>query len=344
MEIGIYTLGDLAVDPSTNETIDPKQRMEEVIEAAKLADDLGLDVFGVGEHHRLDFVISTPAVVLSAIARETKNIRLTSATTVLSTTDPVRLYEEFATVDLLSQGRAEMMAGRGAFLEPFELFGYELAAFDGLFKEHMDLFLQLNRREQLDWEGKYRAPLKNAQIAPRAYQKEIPVWIGVGGSVDSAVRAGTFGSGLAMAILSGDPERFIPLAKAYKKAFQEAGHDEKQMRIGVTGHGFIAETSEAAHDIFYPYYKQYKTAAKKRKDPDFELTRELFESWTAPEGALFVGSPEEIADKIVYQHEHFGHDRCLLQLDVGGVPFEHITRSIELLANKVVPMVKERLQ
>src|SRR5699024_7852696 len=343
MEIGIYTLGDLAVDPSTNETIDPKQRMEEVIEAAKLADDLGLDVFGVGEHHRLDFVISTPGVVLSPIARETKNIRLTSATTDLSTTGPVRLYEEFATVDLLSRGRAEMMAGRGAFLEPFELFGYELAAFDGLFQEHMDLFLQLNRAERLDWEGEYRTPLKNAQIAPRAYQKELPVWIGVGGSVESATRAGTFGSGLAMAILSGNPERFIPLVKAYKAVFQESEHDMNRMRVGVTGHGFIAETSEQARDIFYPYYKKYKTEAKKRKDPNFELTRELFDSWTAPDGALFVGSPEEVADKIVRQHKCFGHDRCLLQLDVGGVPFEQIAHSIELLANKVVPLVKEKL-
>lgn len=344
MELGIYTLGDLSINSVTGKEIEPLERMEQIIESAQLADELGLDVFGVGEHHRLDYIVSAPAVVLGAIASNTNHIRLTSSTTVLSTTDPVRLYEQFATLDLVSNGRAEVMAGRGAFFESFGLFGYEQDRNQLLFKEHMDLFLKLNKEERLNWKGKTRSMLKNAEIAPRAVQLELPVWIGVGGSISSAKEAGVHGTGLAMAILSRDISRFIPLKEAYEKAFIESGHIENEMKLAITSHGFIAETSEKARNEFFPYYQTYKVGQKKQTDSNYSLDRNTFENWTSQTGALFVGSPQEIAEKIIYQHKIFGHERCLLQLDIGGIPFDMVKRSIRLFAEEVAPIVREHIK
>ena len=236
IEIGIYTLADIGPDPITGKTISMKQRIDEIIKAAKLTEEAGLDIFGIGEHHRLDYAVSSPAVVLAAIANATNQIRLTSATSVISTLDPVRLFEDFATLDLISNGRAEILAGRGAFIESFPLFGYDTNDYNELFSEHMDLLLKLNENEIVSWNGKFRSALKNAEISPRPVQRKLPIWIGVGGTPESAARAGRLGVGMAIAILGGDPMRFKPLVDIYRKAGLEAGHSPDTLTVGVTGH------------------------------------------------------------------------------------------------------------
>lgn len=343
-EVGIYTLADHGPDPLTGETISPKQRMDEIIEAAKLADEAGLDIFGVGEHHRLDYVVSSPAVVLSAIAQATKQIRLTSTTSVLSTLDPVRLYEDFATLDLISNGRAEILAGRGAFIESFPLFGYSTNDYNELFSEHMDLLLKLNENEVVTWSGKFRSALNNAEISPRPVQEEIPIWIGVGGTPESAIRAGRLGVGMALAILGGDPVRFKPLVDLYREAGKQAGHPEEQLKVGVTGHAYLAETTEKAKDEFYPYYANYWSYVNRQRSGfGMKMSRSDFDQVASPETALFVGSPVQIVEKILHQHELYGHTRFLAQMDIGGLPFSKVARNIELLATKVVPMLNEAL-
>ncbi|OLO28545.1 luciferase [Alkalihalophilus pseudofirmus] len=342
IEIGIYTLADIGPDPLTSKTITAKKRLSEIIQAAKLADEAGLDIFGVGEHHRLDYVSSSPAVILAAIAQATKQIRLTSTTSVLSTLDPVRLFEDFSTVDLLSNGRAEILAGRGAFIESFPLFGYDTKNYDELFEEHLDLLLQLTKNETVTWSGKFRSSFKNAEIAPRPVQKRLPIWIGVGGSPESAVRAGNFGVGMALAILGGDPLRFKPLVDIYRKTGIEAGHSPQDLKIGVTGHAYIANTTQQAKDEFFPYYSNYWSYVNRQRGMQFRLSREEFEQMSGPNTALFVGSPQEIVEKILSQHEIFGHTRFLAQLDIGGLPFSKVAKSIELLATEVAPIIKEK--
>jgi probable LLM family oxidoreductase len=341
IEIGIYTLADIGPDPLTNETITPKQRMKEMIQAAKLADEAGLDVFGVGEHHRLDYASSSPAVILAAIAQATKHIKLTSTTSVLSTLDPVRLFEDFATLDLLSDGRAEILAGRGAFIESFPLFGYSTNDYDELFTEHMELLLQLNKNERVTWSGDFRSPLRNAEISPRPIQEQIPIWIGVGGTPDSAVRAGKFGVGMALAILGGDPLRFKPLVDLYRKAGMEAGHSPEVLKVGVTGHAYIAETTQQAKDEFFPYYSNYWSYVNRQRGMGSRMSRSDFEHMASPNTALFVGSPQQIVEKILHQHELFGHKRFLAQVDIGGLPFNKVAENIELLATEVAPVIKK---
>ncbi|WP_077212197.1 LLM class flavin-dependent oxidoreductase [Bacillus dakarensis] len=338
MEIGIYTLGDVGTDPLTGKTISARQRIKEIIDAAKLADEAGLDIFGIGEHHRLDFAASSPAVLLAAIAQDTKNLKLTSTTSVLSTLDPVRLFEDFATLDLLSDGRAEIIAGRGAFIESFPLFGYSTDDYDELFEENLDLLLKLNRQEIVTWSGKYRSPLRDAEIAPRPAQEEIPVWLGVGGSPESAIRAGKFGVGMAMAILRGDPLRFKHLVDIYRKTGLEAGHSPESLKVGVTGHAFLAKSTEEAKDEFFPYYANYWS---NQRGMTTKLSKGDYEEMTSPETALFVGSPQQIIEKILRQHELFGHTRFLAQMDIGGVPFQKVAKSIELLATEVAPVIKK---
>jgi probable LLM family oxidoreductase len=343
IEIGIYTLADIGPDPHTGEIITAKQRIKEIIQAAKLADEAGLDVFGVGEHHRLDYAVSSPAVMLSAIAQETKRIKLTSTTSVLSTLDPVRLFEDFATLDLLSDGRAEIIAGRGAFIESFPLFGYSTNDYDELFTEHMDLLLKLNQNETVTWSGKFRAPFRNAEISPRPIQDRIPIWIGVGGTPESAVRAGKFGVGMALAILGGDPLRFKPLVDIYHKAGMDAGHSSEMLKVGVTGHAYIAQTTQQAKDEFFPYYSNYWSYVNRQRGMGTRMSREDFEYMASPNTALFVGSPEQIVEKVLRQHELFGHKRFLAQVDIGGLPFQKVAKNIELLATEVAPMIKKAI-
>ncbi|WP_077620681.1 LLM class flavin-dependent oxidoreductase [Bacillus sinesaloumensis] len=341
IEVGIYTLADIGPNPLTGKTISPKERMDNIIEAAKLADEAGLDIFGVGEHHRLDYAVSSPAVVLSAIAALTERIKLTSTTSVLSTLDPVRLFEDFATLDLISGGRAEILAGRGAFVESFPLFGYSTNDYNELFSEHMDLLLQLNENEIVTWNGKFRSSLKNAEIAPRPVQKQLPIWIGVGGTPESAARAGRLGVGMALAILGGDLKRFKPLVDIYRGAGVEAGHSPEELNIGVTGHTYLAETTEKAKDEFYPYYSNYWYYVNRQRGLGTRMSRNDFEQLASPQNALFVGSPELIVEKILRQHELFGHSRFLAQIDIGGIPFDRVARNIELLATEVIPALKK---
>lgn len=342
-EIGVYTLADMGPDPLTGKTITPKQRMDEIIQLAKLSDEVGLDIFGVGEHHRLDYVVSSPAVVLAAAARETKRIKLTSTTSVLSTLDPVRLFEDFATLDLLSDGRAEILAGRGAFIESFPLFGYSTNDYDELFTEHMELLLKLNQYEKVSWSGNFRSPLQNTEISPRPLQNQLPIWIGVGGTPESAIRAGRFGVGMALAILGGDPNRFKPLVELYRQAGIDAGHSPEELKVGVTGHTYIAPTNEQAKDEFYPYYTNYWEYVNRQRGMGTRISREDFERMASPSTALFVGSPEQIIEKILTQYELYGHTRFLAQVDIGGLPFQKIAKSIELLATEVAPKVKRAL-
>lgn len=343
-EIGIYTLADIGPDPLTGYTVSAKQRVKDIIKAAQLADEAGLDVFGVGEHHRLDYAVSSPAVLLAAIARETKQIKLTSTTSVLSTLDPVRLFEDFATLDLLSDGCTEILAGRGAFIESFPLFGYSTNDYDELFTEHMDLLLQLNKEQRVTWSGKFRSPLRDAEIAPRPLQEQLPIWIGVGGTPESAERAGKFGVGMALAILGGDPKRFKPLVDLYRQAGHEAGHLPEMLKVGVTGHAYIAETTQQAKDEFYPYYSNYWYYVNRQRGYGTKMSREDFEQMASPNTALFVGSPDQIVEKVHRQYELFGHTRFLAQVDIGGLPFHQVEKNIELLATEVAPKIRKAIK
>ena len=341
MELGVSTFADARPDPATGAAPDPAQRLREVLEEAELAEQVGLDVFGVGEHHRPDFAISAPAVVLAAVAARTERIRLTSTVTVLSTDDPVRVFEEFATVDLLSGGRAEIMAGRGSFIESFPLFGYDLADYDSLFGEKLELLLQLRESERVTWAGRHRAALDDQGVYPRPAQERLPVWVAVGGTPESAVRAGTLGLPMMLAIIGGMPERFVPFAQLHSKAAREAGHDPPPA-LGVNSHAYVAETSERASDEFFPAYTAMMNAVGRERGWS-PIGRPEFDQLRSPRGALAVGSPEEVAEKILFEHELFGHDRFLAQISVGTLPHEQALRAIELFGTEVAPQVRARL-
>ena len=339
-EIGLFTFGEVTADPATGRPIDPAVRLREFVDLAVLADQAGLDVFGVGEHHRPDFAISSPPVVLAAIAQATDRIRLTSTVTVLSTADPVKVFEDFATVDLLSGGRAEITAGRGAYTESFPLFGFDLADYDQLFEEKLGLLLAVNRAERVTWRGRHRPSLDDAGVYPRPVQPELPVWIAVGGTPASVVRAGRNGLPLYLAIL-GQPERFAPLAELYRESAAQEGHDPSALRVGVTSHVHVGATSQGARDTFYPYYSRYigHNMPSARGRP---LPRDAFDAWAGPRGALFAGSPQEVVDKILWERELLGHDRFLAQIGLGGLPFAETARAIELLATEVLPAVRRK--
>ncbi|MFL5825521.1 MAG: LLM class flavin-dependent oxidoreductase [Thermoleophilaceae bacterium] len=341
MELGIYTFAELASDPATGETISPEQRTHDLMEEIELADRLGLEVFGVGEHHRPDFVVSSPAVVLGAAAVRTETIRLTSAVTVLSSDDPVRVFQDFATIDLLSGGRAEIMAGRGSFIESFPLFGYDLDDYDELFAEKLDLLLKLVESERVTWEGKHRAAIDDLGVYPRPVQDPLPVWIAVGGNPESVIRAGVLGLPLAVAIIGGMPERFAPLVELYREALTEAGHDAATP-VSINSHTYVAETSEQAADEFFrPYATMMNRIGRERGWSG--LNREQYEQLRGPRGALVVGSPQDVIDKLLFEHEIFGNQRFLAQMSVGFLPHEKAMRSIELFATEVAPAVREEV-
>ena len=339
MELGLVTFVETPLNAEGGWAAGARARLSEMLEEAEHADRLGLEVYGVGEHHRADFAVSAPPVVLAAVAARTQRIRLTSAVTVLSSDDPVRVYQQFATLDLLSNGRAEIMAGRGSFIESFPLFGYPLDQYDDLFAEKLELLLAIRDREKVTWSGALRAPLHDQSVYPRALQTPLPVWIAVGGTPQSVARAGSLGLPLAIAIIGGQPERFAPLVTLYRKAAKEGGHDPASLPVAINGHGFVAETSEAAADIFYPGYKEVMTRiGRERGWPP--QTRAQFEAGRGPHGHLLVGSPDEVIEKILFQHDIFGNTRSLLQMTVGPVPHDKVLRSIELFATKVAPVVR----
>jgi len=340
MELGVSTFADTRSAPG-GEPANPARRLREVLEEAELAEQVGLDVFGVGEHHRPDFAISAPAVVLAAVAARTERIRLTSTVTVLSTDDPVRVFEAFATVDLLSGGRAEIMAGRGSFIESFPLFGYDLADYDSLFGEKLELLLQLRESERVTWAGRHRVALDDQGVYPRPAQERLPVWVAVGGTPESAVRAGTLGLPMMLAIIGGVPERFVPFAQLHRKAALEAGHDPPPA-LGVNSHAYVAETSERAADEFFPAYAAMMNAVGRERGWS-PIGRPEFDQLRSPRGALAVGSPEEVAEKILFEHDLFGHDRFLAQISVGTLPHEQALRAIGLFGTEVAPLVRARL-
>ena len=332
MELGIYTFVERSND------ISAEQRMRDLMDEIELADQVGLDVFGVGEHHRPDYIISAPAVVLAAASQRTKRIRLTSAVSVISSDDPVRVFEEFATLDLLSNGRAEIMAGRGSFIESFPLFGHDLDDYDSLFAEKLQLLLKLRESEHITWSGQHRAPLTGQGVYPRPVQSPLPIWIAVGGTPQSAVRAGTLGLPMALAIIGGMPERFATFVSYYRQAGRRAGHDESILRLGINSHGFIADTSQQAADQFYgPMSEVMNRIGAERGWPPH--SRADYGASLHLRGHLVVGSPQQIVDKILFQHEIFHHDRFLLQ-STGVIPHAQMMRSIELFGTQVAPQVR----
>jgi probable LLM family oxidoreductase len=336
MQIGVYSFAD------TNQETGAGRRLRDLLEEIELADQVGLDVFGVGEHHRPDYAASAPAVVLGAAAARTKNIRLTSAVTVLSSDDPVRVFQEFSTVDLLSNGRAEIMAGRGSFIESFPLFGFELDDYDALFAENLDLLLAIRQKERVTWSGAHRAAIADRGVYPRPVQQPLPVWIAVGGTPASVVRAATLGLPLALAIIGGLPENFVPFVDLYRETGARLGVDPKKLKVGINSHAFVGETSRAAAEAFYPSYASAMTRiGKERGWPP--TTRQQFDASRTRRGALLVGSAQEVIDKILYEHSLFHHDRFLAQMDVGAVPHADVMRSIELLGTRVAPAVRKEL-
>jgi probable LLM family oxidoreductase len=322
--------------------VSAEQRLRDLIEEIELADQLGLDVFGVGEHHRPDYVSSSPAVVLAAAATRTQRIRLTSAVTVLSSDDPVRVFQDFSTLDLISDGRAEIMAGRGSFIESFPLFGYDLHDYDALFSEKLDLLLALRNAEHITWTGRHRPALDGLGVYPRPVQDPLPVWIAVGGTPQSVVRAATLGLPLAIAIIGGAPERFVPLVNLYRDTARRAGHDPATLPVSINSHGFIADTSEqAASEAFPPYMDVMGRLGRERGWPP--PTRRQFDAERSPRGALLVGSPQEVIDKMLFEYELFRHDRFLMQMSVGTMPHSQIMHSIELYGTRVAPVVRREV-
>jgi probable LLM family oxidoreductase len=340
MEIGLYTFGELTPHWQTGRRPSAQERLDEIIAAAKLADAAGLDVFAAGEHHRLDFVIAATPVVLAGIAQATKRIRLASAVTILSTADPVRVFEDFATVDLLSHGRAEIIAGRGIFTESFPLFGFDLDDYDDLFAEKLDLLLKLNAAERATWQGRFRPPLKDAAIAPRPAQERLPIWVGTGGTESSVIRAGQLGLPLSLGNISIPPAKLAPVTELYRRSGREAGHPAAALKVSVATHLHVQRNSQDAFDGFYPHYAAYFRNHVPTRYSAREITRDEYARLASPEGALFVGSPQQIVDKIMYERELFGHERFLAQIDIGGLPFAQVASVIELLASEVLPAVR----
>lgn len=343
MELGISMFGDLRVDPITNKFQPAQQRLGEIIEEIKLMDELGLDYFGIGEHHRPDFAVSSPEILLAAAAVVTKNIKLGSAVSVLSSADPVKLYQNFAMVDLLSNGRAELMAGRGSFIESFPLFGNNLNDYNELFTEKLDLLLKINKEETITWEGKFRPELVNQQVLPRAVDNNLPIWIAVGGTPESVIRAGKLGLPLMIAIIGGSPSQFKPLFNLYREEYQKAGHDMAKFQVGIHAHAFFGENADDVAANYYPLYAaQMDRIGKSRGWSPY--TKYQFDYGRQKEGALFVGDAEAAIDKILYVQEMFGLTRFAAHMDIGAPSHKDMMKSIEIFGTKIAPKVREALK
>lgn len=342
MEIGISTFAETTPDVHTGDVVSHAQRLREVVEEIILADQVGLDVFGVGEHHRKDYAASSPALVLAAAAPQTKRIRLTSAVTVLSSADPVRVFQDFATLDGISGGRAEIMAGRGSFIESFPLFGYDLNDYDELFDEKLELLLKIRESEKVTWKGGHRPAIKNLGVYPRPVQDPLPVWIGSGGNQESVVRAGLLGLPLVLAIIGGRPTQFAPLVQLYKKAAAHAGHDISKLPVASHSHGFIAEETELAADKFFPSTQAAMNVIGQERGWG-HYDRSTFDMARSFEGALYVGDPETVARKIIHLRKKVGITRFMLHVPVGSMPHQDVMRTIELLGTEVAPIVRSEI-
>ncbi|MFB9329819.1 LLM class flavin-dependent oxidoreductase [Paenibacillus aurantiacus] len=343
MEIGISTFLETTPDPVTGEIISHAERLRNAVEEIVLADQVGLDVYGIGEHHRPDYAGSAPVTVLAAAAGMTKHIRLTSAVTVLSSDDPVRVYQQFATLDGISNGRAEIMAGRGSFIESFPLFGYDLNDYDELFEEKLELLLAIRKSEKVTWRGGHRPAIQNLGVYPRAVQEPLPVWIASGGNPESAIRAGMLGLPIAFAIIGGMPEKFAPLVELYKQAAIRAGHDPRKLQIATHSHGFVADTTEAAAESFYlPTQAQMNVIGRERGWGQ-PYDRATYDAARSLRGALYVGDPEFVAEKILLLRQNLGVTRFFLHVNVGTMPHREVLRAIELLGTRVAPIVRKEL-
>ena len=339
MEIGVDSFVAATVDTS-GRAVDPARQLSELLEAITLADEVGLDVFGIGEHHRREFLDSAPTVILAAAAAQTQHMRLTSAVTVLSAADPVRVFQEFATLDLLSNGRAEIVAGRGSFTEAFPLFGLELEDYDSLFAEKLDLLLRIREHTHVHWSGKHRAALTGQGVYPRPLQNPLPIWLGVGGTPGSFIRAGMLGLPLMVAIIGGEPHRFRPLIDRYRQAGLRAGHSPDQLKVGIHSLGYVANSSTTAEDEFFPgYARSFTEIGRERGWPP--MTRAHFDAQLGPTGALLVGDPETVAEKILRVSESLGGiSRITFQMSVAALPHAKMLRAIELLGTRVAPLVR----
>lgn len=342
MELGIGMFGDIAINPKTGKPADAGQKLKEIIEEIKLADEVGIDVFGLGEHHRPDYAVSSPEIVLAAAAAVTKNIKLMSTVTVLSSAEPVKVYQDFSTIDLISNGRAEIGVGRGSFIESFPLFGYDLKDYNQLFEEKLDLLLKINNNEVVNWKGKLRAPLVNQAVYPRAGNNgKLPVWIAVGGTPESVIRAGKLGLPLIIAIIGGMPKQFQPLVQLYKDEYEANGHDPAEMQLGIHSHAFVSDETTIVDEYFNNYAAQMNRIGRDRGWPPYSKTQ--YEGGRSKEGALFIGDANEVADKILYMHELFGITRFVAHMDVGAPDHKVMMKSIELFGNKVAPIVRKAL-
>jgi len=334
MQLGIYTFGDIVADPHTGHAVSPQRRLDQILETARLADDAGLDVFGVGEHHSLAYVNSATATMIAAIAAITKRIRLTSASTSISTADPVRTFQEFATADLVSHGRVEIIFGRGAFTDNFPLFGYSLDDYDALFVEKAGLFDQLNARERVSWSGRFRAALDNAEIAPRPAQAQIPVWMGAV-SATSVARAAAAGFPLAVPMVGGTAAGYARSIALYRQLWSESGRAPEDARVATFEHLHVAEYTSHVRQRFYPYYSAYLKPLF--GDP---MPTAVFEQMLSPQGSLVAGSSQQVIDKLLFQRELFGTDRFFGQIDIGGQPHSEVLRGIERFATEVAPVIR----
>jgi probable LLM family oxidoreductase len=343
IEIGILTFGEVTTDPATGRAADPHRRILDTLEQARVADQAGLDVFGIGEHHRGDFIASSPQTLLAAAAAATTRMRLTSAATVLSSDDPVRVYEQFSTLDHISEGRAEIMAGRGSYTESFPLFGYSLDDYEVLFEEKLDLLLRLRSENPITWSGSTRPPLENAEIFPRALQDPLPVWRAAGGSPASAVRAGRSGIPMIIGFLMGPLGAHEAMTAYYRAAAEQAGIPAALLRVGASVHGFVGRTSQEARETMYPYFSRGMRENNHQRGVGFDIPRATFDAQAGPGGMPVVGSPQEVVDKTMAYHRVYGIDRILFQMGFGGVPQRDHLKAIELLATEVAPMLRREL-
>ena len=344
MQIGLDSFVATTGDPVTGVKVDPVVRLRNLLEEVETADRVGLDVFGIGEHHREEFLDSAPVVLLSAAAARTKQIRLASAVTVLSAADPVRVFQEFATLDLISEGRAEIVAGRGSFTEAYPLFGFDLQDYDSLFDEKLRLLLQIRDNARVTWSGKHRPPLRNQEIHPRPLQDPLPIWVGVGGSPESVIRAGSLGLPLMIAIIGGQPSRFRPLVDLYREAGEASGHRPETLKVGIHALGSFAATTKEARDDYFPgYERMFGQIGKERGWP--AIRRSHFEALCGPDGALIIGDAQEGVEKILHYNEVLGGiDRITIQMSPGTLPHEKALTAIRILGEEVAPAVRERLK
>lgn len=342
IEFGLMTFADMEPEKEVGKGTNAHRRIQDLLEEIKLADQLGIDMFGIGEHHRPDYAVSSPTTVLGAAAAVTKNIKLSSAVTVLSSEDPVRVYQQFATVDAISGGRAEIMAGRGSFIESFPLFGFDLNDYNELFEEKLDLLLKINRSEKITWSGNLRAPIHDLGVYPRAVSGEIPIWLAAGGTPASAVRAAKLKLPLMLAIIGGLPRQFTPFFDLYRKSAHENGIAAEDLQVGVNNHMYVGEDAEKVASEFFPHYAKMMDRVGRSRGWQ-PMSRPQFDFMRAPEGSLLVGSVEQVVEKILYQHQLFGFTRFVSQSSLGTLPHELTMKSIEIFASQVVPEVKRRL-